>query len=110
MTIPQVKSTALSVLAILIGAPLLTCLQLYWSHELHGWSDVPDALNHSSFSAFWLAIGWLFFKSPFASKFTELLQTKTYPSGATEQTSVKITEPAAEKQLSVDQKPPVTGN
>jgi len=94
--IPQIKTSLLSVVAILIGVPAAECLHLYLTGELKGWAQLPDALNHSSFTALMAAIFWIFFKSPFAGRITELLQTTTTAGGLQQQTSVKITEPAAE--------------
>ena len=91
--IPQIKSAAVSVAMILLGVPMATILHLYLSGELHYWSQIPDVLNHASFTAVMAAIAWIFLRSPFAGKFTEILQTTTTPSGKVTETSVKITEP-----------------
>lgn len=97
--VPQIKNSVVAVLVILIGIPLAECLHLYLTGELKGWAGIPDALNHASFTGFMAAIFWIFFKSPFAGRITELLQTTTTPSGIQQQTSVKITEPTAEPKV-----------
>jgi len=92
MMIPQVKNTIVAVGLILVGVPSATCLHLYLSGELRGWAQLPDALNHASFTALMTAVGWILFKSPFAGKITELLNTTTTPQGAVSTTSLKISE------------------
>lgn len=97
--IPQVKSTVLALVTILLGAPLLTCWQLHEIGELKTWSALPDALNHGLWSGLWFAVGWLLFKSPVAGKFTELLATSKAPDGTVKELSVKIQEPAKEPKV-----------
>ena len=96
MVIPQLKSTAVMVALILVGVPMATCFHMYLSGELHGWEQLPDALNHASFTALMAACGWILFRSPFAGKITELLNTTTTPQGGTSTTSIKVSEPAPE--------------
>jgi len=96
MVIPQIKSTATMVALILVGVPMATCVHLYFTGELKGWAGLPDALNHATFTALMTACGWILFRSPFAGKITELLQTSTTPAGATTTTSLKVSEPAPE--------------
>lgn len=91
--IPQIKSTLLNMLIILIGGPLLGAYFAWQSGELHGWSQFPDALTHGSFASAMLAIGWLLMKSPFSGRIMELLTTKETPDGAVATTTLKITEP-----------------
>ena len=75
--IPQIRSTALSLLVILVGVPLATAYLQFLGGTLHNWTQLghavwPDGLFHS----FWVAVGWLFLKSPFASRISELVFTK----------------------------------
>lgn len=93
--IPQIKNSIATVAVILVGVPAATCLHLWLTGELHGWAELPDALNHSSFTALMASVFWLFFKSPFAGKITEILSSTTSSSGAQKISSVKITEPEA---------------
>ncbi len=104
MMIPQIKNTAVCALVIFVGAPLLTAYFQYELGELHTWSQFGDTLTHASLSSFMMAIGWIFLKSPMSGKITELFQQTTFASGATQATSVKITEPEPEK---VVQPPPL---
>jgi hypothetical protein len=94
MNIPQIKSTLAILLVIIIGTPLVTCLQLYSVGELQGgFQGFANAFVHGLFNATMLAIGWLLFRSPFAGKITEILQaSKTItPSGAVTEQSTKVT-------------------
>lgn len=45
-----------------------------------------------------MAIGWIFLRSPWASKFTELLNIKTDPSGKQEMTKITIEAPVPVKE------------
>lgn len=99
--IPQIRSVAINLLVILVGVPIATAYLQFIAGTLHNWTQFahsiwPDGVFHS----FWVAIGWLFLKSPFASKLTELVFTKeqtatiggvTNSSGSTQ--TIKITEP-----------------
>lgn len=96
--IPQVKNTATTAAVILIGVPCAVCLHLWLSGELRGWAELPDALNHASFTALMSAIFWIFFKSPLSGKITEILQTSTSPTGEKKETAVTITEPVEVKK------------
>jgi len=99
MTIPQIKSTALTMLAIFLLAPLFTAWQLHEMGELHitNLQGFKDFCIHAATSSGWLALGWLFLKSPFASKITELLTSahSVAPDGTEtdKTTKLKITEP-----------------
>ncbi len=90
---PQIKSTVVNLLIILIGGPLLGAYFAYQTGELHDWAQLPNALSHGGFASFMLAIGWLCMRSPWSGRIMELLTTKTTPGGAKETTAVKITEP-----------------
>jgi hypothetical protein len=90
--IPQIKSTALNILMILFAAPLAYVFYAYTANQIHVWADVPAILNRGVFGAVMMAIGWLLMKSPFSTRITELLSTKTLASGAQETTEMKITE------------------
>lgn len=98
--IPQIRSTLTMVLTILIGVPVFTVFQLWTLGEIspmHPWQDASRIVAHSFFGTVMLAVGWIFFKSPFASKLTEIVQASTATSskGVVTQTETKvsITEP-----------------
>ncbi len=94
----QLRNPWLIIPAVLIGNVLLTCFHLYLSHELKGWRDLPDALNHASFSASMTTIGWLFLRSPWAARITEIMATSSRPDGSTiSETKLTITEPVVPK-------------
>lgn len=102
ITVPQIRSTVFTMLAIFLLAPLFTAWQLQLMGELHI-TDMPgfwDFCKHASMSSFWLATGWLFLKSPFASQITQLLSQahSVAPDGTetSKSTSLTITSPAAD--------------
>lgn len=95
ITIPQIKSTALTMLAIFLLAPLFTAWQLHEMGEFHvkTWAGLKDFSEHAASSSGWLVLGWLFVKSPFAPKIVELL-TQAHsvdPSGTVIDKSAKLT-------------------
>lgn len=100
--IPQVKNAAITVLVILVGLPLFTVFQLNSVGEVHGFSGAWEIIQHTFFNTCMFALGWIFFKSPFAGKFTEILtQTSTkLPSGVTKEqmTSITVQEPETGKK------------
>ena len=96
MMIHQIRSTLTGVLTILIGVPLFTVFQMNSLGEisaLHPWADAWTIITHTFFNVCMIAVGWIFFKSPFAGKLTEIVQsvTATSPSGAVKQTDTKVT-------------------
>ncbi len=97
MQIPQIKSTVKCVLIILIGSPIAGVYFAWQTGELHEWKQLPDALTHGGFAAVMLSIGWILFRSPYASKITELLQITPGPKGtAPTMTKLTISEPIPE--------------
>jgi hypothetical protein len=105
ITVPQIKSVALTMLAIFLLAPLFTAWQLQIMGEFHVTTRVGlwDFCIHAATSSFWLAVGWLFVKSPFAPRIVELL-TQAHsvdPAGTVTDKSAKltITNPAPEEKL-----------
>lgn len=95
---PQIKSTLLCVLAILIGAPLVGAYFAWQVGELTSWTQFPQIIEHGTLSSVMMAIGWIFLRSPWASKFTELLNIKTDPSGKQEMTKITIEAPVPVKE------------
>lgn len=91
--VPQIKSTVLSVLVILIGAPLAGAYFSWQTGELHNFHELGNALTHGFFGAFMLSIGWVFFRSPFSGRITEVLMEARNQQGEQTKTTVKITEP-----------------
>ncbi len=95
ITIPQIRSTALTMLMIFLLAPIFTAWQLHLMHELHvtTWAGFWDFCEHAADSSAWLAVGWLFVKSPFAPRIMELLTSahSVDPSGAETDKSTKLT-------------------
>jgi hypothetical protein len=98
----QLRNPWLIVPLILAGNILLTCFHLWLSGELKSWAQLPDALNHASFSATMTTIGWIFFRSPWAAQIIEIMgeQKSTGPAGETVQ-STKVT---------LSNEPPAGGN
>lgn len=100
ITIPQIKSTAFTMLAIFLLAPLFTAWQLQMMGEFHVTTRAGlwDFCVHAATSSFWLSVGWLFVRSPFAGKITELLTAahSVAPDGTKTDKSAKliITEPS----------------
>ena len=88
----QLRNKYLIVPAVLVGSFFLTLLHLYASGEFKGWSDFPDVANHASFSATMMTIGWLFLRSPWAARITQVMgETKeSGPAGDTT-TQMKVT-------------------
>lgn len=95
VTIPQIRSTVLTMLAIFLLAPLFTAWQLQLMGELHITDRMGlwDFCEHAGMSSFWLAIGWLFVKSPFAPRIVELLTSahSVDASGTETDKSTKLT-------------------
>lgn len=97
--IPQIRSTITTVVVILVGVPVFTIFQLNALGEINGWAAAWTIVQHTFFNTCMIAVGWIFFKSPFAGKLTEIVQsvTATSPTGAMKQTttSVTVSEPPA---------------
>ena len=95
ITVPQIRSTAYTMLAIFLLAPLFTAWQLQMMDEFHvtTWTGFMDYLKHASLSSFWMAIGWLFLRSPFAGKITEIMSAahSIAPDGTQTNKSTKLT-------------------
>lgn len=95
ITIPQIKSTALTLTAIFFLAPLFTAWQLHEMNELHieTLKGLKDFCVHAATSSGWLCVGWLFVRSPFAKRITELLTEahSVSPDGTETDKSVKLT-------------------
>ncbi len=105
--IPQVKNSLVSIAVIFLGIPVMNCYIMYGNGDLQTWTQLPHALAHSSFAAFWACVGWILFKSPFSGKLTELLVTQTASKGdlsTTKITKLTLSEPEAPKP--VETKPP----
>lgn len=87
LVIAQLKNTVLILTIILIGVPLASAFFQYSHGEIKTWAATGDALQHGLFDAFWTAVGWLLFKSPWASTLTEILahekSSETTPGGGT---------------------------
>lgn len=79
MVIKQLRNPWIIVPAVVVGNILLTMAQLYKAKEFTMWSQFPDVLNHASLSAFSTTIGWLFIRSPWAAKITEIMGPQTTP-------------------------------
>jgi Na+/phosphate symporter len=103
MMIPQIRTTLTTVLIILIGVPLFTVFQLWGLGELHTFQAAWTFISHSFFNVCMVAVGWIFMRSPFASKLTEIVQSATSKSAdgtvlKQVDTTVKVTEPISEKE------------
>lgn len=96
--IKQIRNPWIITPLVLVGSFFTTCFHLYLSGEFKGWTDLPDVLNHASFTAFMTTVGWFFLRSPWAAKITEIMGTQTAPGpdGPTvTKTQVTISEPPA---------------
>lgn len=95
ITLPQIRSTIYTMLAIFLIAPLFTAWQLHEMGEFHVTTrqGLIDFLEHAAASSGWLCLGWLFLASPFAGKITELLARAHYvaPDGTETNKSAKLT-------------------
>jgi hypothetical protein len=91
--IPQIRNTVACLLAILIGAPLLGAYFAWQTGEIHDFHDLGHALTHGLFGAVMMAIGWIFFRSPFGGRITELILSAKTAQGEEKTTSLKISEP-----------------
>jgi hypothetical protein len=74
VVIPQVRSVLGSVLLIAIMGPIGGVALASLGGELHGWKDIPVALNHGAFMSVGIAAGWIFFRSPWAVIYQQLTQ------------------------------------
>lgn len=73
MTIPQVKNPLIGALVIFVGLPLLFYGHQFYDGEIHTWTDITwDSINHRTFTSFWSAVFWIFFRSPWAATITAL--------------------------------------
>jgi hypothetical protein len=73
MTIPQVKNPIIGALIIFVGLPLLYYGHAFYEGEIHAWTDITlDSINHRTFTSFWAAVFWVFFRSPWAATITSL--------------------------------------
>ena len=97
MMVPQIKNTVVTLVVSLVGVPLFTVFQLNSVGEIHGFSGAWQIIQHTFFNTCMIAVGWIFFKSPFAGKLTEILQetNTSIPGGGVKQqtTSIKIQDP-----------------
>lgn len=102
----QIKKTATIFLVLLVGSPVSTCLHLWATGHFSGCRltycpELLDALDHAAFTSSAIAFGWLFMQSPFASRITQILETKDLPDGEGQVvTKVKITEPSKPEEKS----------
>ncbi len=73
MTIPQVKNPIIGALIIFVGLPLLYYGHQFYEGEIHTWTDITlDSINHRTFTSFWAAVFWIFFRSPWAGTIKQL--------------------------------------
>lgn len=90
MTIPQVKNPLIGAAVIFIGLPLLFYGHQFYNGEIHTWTDITlDSLSHRTFTSFWAAIFWVFFRSPWASTITQLTTEATSTASDGTQTADK---------------------
>ena len=105
MMIPQIKSTLLSIVTIMVGGPLMGAYFAWQTGELHNFNQLAVSLQHGAFGGVMMAIGWIFLRSPFAGRITELLATakSTQPDGTVKEEAAKMTisepEPEAKSKL-----------
>jgi|SRR5665213_3071566 len=104
VTIPQVKSPLIGALVLLIGLPLLKFGTAAYFGSLHHWSDISLAdISDATFHSFGAAVFWIFFKSPWASKITEItgISSATAADGTnvTQTQTLKIEQPS---QVNID--------
>src|ERR1035437_2292144 len=99
MTIPQVKNPIFGALIIFIGLPLLYFGHQFYAGEIHVWTDITwDSINHRTFTSFWAAIFWIFFKSPWAATITSF----TAAASSTDASGNKI---ESSKTVTLEQSP-----
>lgn len=107
MKVPQIRNTLLCVLTIMIGGPLMGAYFAWQTGELHSFAQLGSALQHGAFGGFMMALGWIFFRSPFAGKITELLSAaKTVePDGTVTEQAAKLTISEPEPETKPEAKP-----
>ena len=99
MMIKQARNPILIIPAVLVGSFFFTMFHLWLSGEFKGWADIADVANHASFTATMMTVGWIFLRSPWAGKITEMIGTQSVPGpgGPTVSTAkVTISEPPTE--------------
>jgi hypothetical protein len=72
----MIKNPIVILLVILIGAPLAGAYFAWQVGELTSWTQFTQIILHGSLASVMLAIGWLFFKSPWSGSITELLNIR----------------------------------
>lgn len=100
ITIPQLKIKPYQgFLIIFVGLPLLYYGHQFTAGEIHNWTDITlDSLSHRTFTSFWAAIFWIFFRSPWAATITSVITS----SSTTDETGQKV---ESKKSLVIEQSP-----
>lgn len=87
----QIESTFWNMVIIMIGAPAAGIGLSFLNGEIHGWADLPKALDHGAFVGVMMAFAWLGMASPFSKKLRALLSSVRVSSdGSTLEQRVEI--------------------
>ena len=90
----QLRNPWIIIPLILLGS----FLHLLAAHNLRHWSELPALVPDASLEACKYTVGWIFFRSPWAAKITELTSSHSNAAGDKTQSKVTIEETPAPAQ------------